>query len=970
MNGALAKKLKPCGPVLDAAAAARALESLAAEAQAHGWSETLAAASQALRPVFAAAPYLTALAVRRPARLRAILESDPDERLEAILAETREVETHGEGPDTAKQRLRRLKGDAHLLTALADLGGVWDLDALTSALTRFADATLRASLAVVARAEIGRGRLLAPADDAAGPVPGLFCIAMGKYGAFELNYSSDIDFSVFYEPDALPLADGVEPQGFAIRLTQAVTEMLHQRTADGYVFRVDLRLRPDPSATPPAAPVAAALDYYETVGQNWERAALIKARPCAGDLPRANDFLAELIPFIWRRNLDFSAIEDIQSIKRQIHIHKVDERLVAKGADVKLGHGGIREIEFYVQTQQLILGGRDASLRPNRTVDGLRALAAAGVIAPAVAQELTVAYGALRALEHRAQMVADEQTHKLPEADADRRRIAALSGDATLRSFDARVGKLLKAVNRQYGRLFPEAEDLSSRFGSLVFTGVEDDPETLRTLTRMGFSDPPRISATIRAWHHGRIGATRTEGGRELFTRLAPRLLEAAHAAGAPDVAFQRFATFFERLNSGVQVQSLFLAQPKLFELVVEVMAFAPQLADTLARRPAALDAMLDRAFFAAIEPGDSEQALAAALERTAEGFEAAMDAVRRVHREQAFRIGVQVMSGLASADATGRAFAALADACIHALAPAALAEATRIGGAFPGEVAVVALGKCGSREMSATSDLDLMTVYRASAPDAMSADKGWSAETFYARFTQRLIAALSAPTAEGGLYQVDMRLRPSGTAGPVAVSARAFETYYQGEAETWEFLAMTRARVVWASSPAFETWVASAIETALRQPRDRAKTAADVREMRELIAAEKPPSGFWDLKLSPGGLVDIEFVAQYLQIVEASRGGPLVQQTGDALIAIAEAGLADPARVAVLADAWRLQQNLSQLLKVALAADTDPTREPKAFRAALARAGGARGFAALSSRLRAARTAAVAAYEALIPKA
>ena len=256
-----------------------------------------------------------------------------------------------------------------------------------------------------------------------------------------------------------------------------------------------------------------------------------------------------------------------------------------------------------------------------------------------------------------------------------------------------------------------------------MFTGVEDDPQTLRTLTRMGFSDPPRVSATIRAWHHGRIGATRTEGGRELFTRLAPRLLEAAHAAGAPDTAFQRFAVFFERLNSGVQVQSLFLAQPKLFELVVEVMAFAPQLADTLARRPAALDAMLDRAFFAPIQPGDSEQALAAALTRTAQGFEVAMDAVRRVHREQAFRIGVQVMSGLASADATGRAFAALADACIRALAPAALAETTRIGGGFPGEVAVVALGKCGSREMTAGSDLDLMTVYRADAPDAMSQD-------------------------------------------------------------------------------------------------------------------------------------------------------------------------------------------------------------------------------------------------------
>ncbi len=964
---ALAGRLGPCGPVFDAAAAARAMQTLSAAAAAAGWLEALNAAEPALAPVFGAAPYLTNLAVRRPERLRAILEAEPRARLAEILAETAEIEAHGVGAERAKSRLRVLKGDIHLLTALADLGGVWDLDALTGALTRFADAALKAALAVTAWAEVERGRLLASRDPA-GPVPGLFCIAMGKYGAFELNYSSDIDFSIFYEPEALPLAAGVEPQGFAVRLTQAVAEMLQQRTADGYVFRVDLRLRPDPAATPPAAPVAAALDYYETVGQNWERAALIKARPAAGDLARARAFLAELTPFVWRRNLDFSAIADIQSIKRQIHAHKVDERLEAKGADVKLGHGGIREIEFYVQTQQLILGGRDPTLRANRTVDGLAALARAGVITTAAAGELTEAYAALRALEHRAQMLADEQTHKLPQADAERRRIAALWGEHSLRRFDARVGRLLKAVNRRYGELFPEAEDLSSRFGSLVFTGVEDDPETLRTLARMGYSDPARVSATIRAWHHGRIAATRTEGGRELFTRLAPRLLEAARAAGAPDTAFWRFAAFFERLNAGVQVQSLFLAQPKLFELVVEVMAYAPQLADTLARRPAALDAMLDRAFFEPVQPGDDEQALTAALARASAGFEAAMDAVRRVHREQAFRIGVQVMSGAASADQAGRAFADLADACIRALAPAALAETERIAGAFPGEVAVVALGKCGSREMSAGSDLDLMTLYRAHGEGAVSADKGWMAETFYARFTQRLIAALSAPTAEGGLYQVDMRLRPSGAAGPVAVSAAAFEGYYRTEAETWEIMALTRARVVWATSPSFADWVAGAIETALRRPRDRRAAAADAREMRALIATEKPPSGFWDLKLAPGGLVDIEFVAQYLQIVGAEAGGPLRPHTAEALAAIAETGLADSRSLAALEAAWRLQQNLSQLLKVALEEGADPTREPKAFQAALARAGGVRGFASLAGRLRAARAAALAAYERLIP--
>ena len=964
----LAEQIRPCGPVTDAAAAERTFEVVAAAAAQDGWSDRLATARDALAPVFAASPYLAGIARQRPDVLNRVLSHDPAEGLARILAETEALEADPPAQDQVAQGLRALKAETHLLTALADLGGVWDLDAVTGALTRFADAALRAALAQAARGEIERGRLLAPPDARRGPLPGLFCIAMGKYGAFELNYSSDIDFSVFFDPEALPLAEGVEPLALAVRLTQVTAELLQARTADGYVFRVDLRLRPDPSSTPLAAPVAAAMDYYESVGQNWERAAYIKARAAAGDLAAGEAFLAALQPFIWRRNLDFAAIADIHSIKRQIHVHKVDERMVAKGADLKLGHGGIREIEFYVQTQQLILGGRDQGLRGRRTLDALAALAKAGHVDPGTAAELAEAYGTLRGLEHRAQMIGDHQTHKLPEADAERRRIAALAGEGDLRRFDAAVGRLLRKVNARYGELFADDEDLSSRFGSLVFTGVEDDPETLKTLQRMGFSQPQGVAATIRAWHHGRIAATRTERGRELFTRLAPRLLEAAHATGAPDAAFARFSDFFAGLSSGVQVQSLFLAQPRLFDLVVEVMAFAPRLAAILARRPTALDALLDQAFFQPIAPGEHAAALGAALARADSSFESVMDVTRRVHHEQAFRVGVQVMSGTAGAAEAGRAFADLADACVRALAPAALAETLRIGGDFPGDVAVVALGRCGSREMTAGSDLDLMTVYRAHDPQAASALKGWGAETVYARFTQRLIAALSAPTAEGVLYAVDMRLRPSGTAGPVAVSLRALTDYYAAEAETWEFLALTRARVVWASRPEFAADVGAAIEVALRRPRDPAVTAAEVLDMRALMAKERPPHGPWDLKLTPGGLVDVEFAAQYLQIIHAAAGGPLRVHTGEALAALADAGLAEPGALKTLLEAWTLQQDLSQVLKVALDERADPNDEPKALRQKLAKVGGTRDFAALERRLKALRIKARAAFEATIP--
>ncbi len=946
---ALADLLHPCGPVVDPAAAARAREAL---------GET--AAWPALAPVFAASPYLARLATRRPEDLGAILAADPAATLEAqISAAARAGDLE---PAAGGAELRRLKARLHLLTALCDLGGVWDLDQVTAALTRFADAAVRAALALAARS-LGDRIVVGSADN---PVPGYFVVALGKMGGFELNYSSDIDISVFHEPAALPLAPGVEPQALATRLTQTLAGLLQDRTAEGYVFRVDLRLRPDPLSTPPAVPVEQAMEYYESVGQNWERAAAIKARICAGDISRGEAFLAELRPFIWRRNLDFAAIADIHSIKRQIQELRPDARLAAPGADLKLGPGGIREIEFFVQTQQLILGGRHPDLRSPRTLDALAVLAAAGHVSQAAADDLAGAYRTLRALEHRVQMIADEQTHRLPTAEKERRRVAALTGEADLRRFDAGVVRTLKTVGRRYGELFAGEEPLSSRFGSLVFTGVEDDPQTLATLKRMKFSDPHAVAGAIRAWHHGHIPATRTERGRELFTRLAPRLLDAIAVTGAPDVAFDRFSEFFAGLSVGVQVQSLFLAQPRLLELIVRVMAVAPVLARRLARRPATLDALLDPAFFAPLAPlGAIPPTL-----RGAEGFEAAMDAARRLRRERAFQVGLQVLAGTASAAQAGEAFADLADACIGGLSWAALAETQRQGGAFPGDVAVVALGKCGSREMTAGSDLDLMTFYEAETPDAASAQKGWAATTFYGRFTQRLITALSAPTAEGELYECDMQLRPSGTQGPVAVSYAAFDGYYAGEAETWEYLALTRARIAWASSPAFASRAAAAIEAKLRSPRDAGRTAADVRAMRELMARERPPAGFWDFKLVPGGLVDIEFAAQFLQLIHAPAGGPLRQNTAEALAALGEARLAPADLLADLAGAWRLQQDLSQLLRVAIAKDADPELEPRALRALMAKVAGVRDHRRLRAELGRRREAAHRAFYALLADA
>ncbi|MBX9575105.1 MAG: bifunctional [glutamine synthetase] adenylyltransferase/[glutamine synthetase]-adenylyl-L-tyrosine phosphorylase [Caulobacteraceae bacterium] len=947
--------LSPCGPVVDQGAADRAYDRLAEAAGEQGWSDALDAAWPALAPAFAASPYLFGLARRWPDMLRGVLEQGPDARLAQVVASTEALEG---GADAVRAPLRRLKAELHLLTALADLGGVWSLDQVTDALTRFADVSCAAALAAVAHDQRERGKLVSAPDDPRGPVPGLFGLAMGKHGAGELNYSSDVDVSLFWDPDivATALADGVEPQRFLDRLTHAFAQLMQERTGDGYVFRVDLRLRPDPSSTPPCVAAPFALSYYESVGQNWERAAFIKARPAIGDLEAGRAFLKALTPFVWRRSLDYQAILDVHSIKRQIHVHKTGEGLEAAGANLKLGRGGIREIEFFAQTQQLILGGRDPRLRSPRTLDALQALTAAGHVSEEVRLELSQAYVELRGLEHRAQMLEDEQTHRLPVEPERRRAVAALAGESDLALFDAGVEALLAGVNARYGQLFEGEEDLSSPYGSLVFTGVENDPGTLETLGRMGFSEPATVADAIRSWHHGRIPATRTARGRELFTRLAPRLLTAMAETGAPDAAFRRFGTFFAGLTAGVQVQALFLNQPALFQTIVGVMAHAPRLARTLGRRPAILDSVLDARLYLDLDE-DSGVVGQMLADARATDFEGAMNVARRVHREQVFRIGLQVLTGRAGADAAGRGYTALADGILEALSEAALREVTRQAGTMEGAVAVVALGKAGSREMTAGSDLDLMTLYRA-APDATSSVKGWSADVFYVRFTQRLIAALSAHTAEGELYEVDMRLRPTGSKGPVALSLSAFEAHHRDQADTWERMALTRARRVWASDPDFGRAVEATIEAVLRAPRPEVDLAGDVRAMRDLMDRERAPSGFWDLKLTPGGQVDAEFIAQFRQLEAARDGGPLTVST---VAALAD----DP----VPARSWALHQAVGQVLACAFDDRPDPDDEPQGLRDLMARTAGVADFDSLKIEMSALRAATRAELERLLPR-
>ncbi|MCW5725199.1 MAG: bifunctional [glutamine synthetase] adenylyltransferase/[glutamine synthetase]-adenylyl-L-tyrosine phosphorylase [Maricaulaceae bacterium] len=934
------QRLSASLPVIAAAHAAEARARIGGAA-CEGWGPAGAAFLDA---AFSAAPYLARLATRRPDTLRACAEQSPEDICAAACAAARATGAAAENEAALSRALRETKADLHLCAALADLSGAWTLEQATAAISRFADAAVAGALHGLARFEAAAGRLNPP-DNPDNPVPGLFVLALGKLGGEELNYSSDIDICLFFDPARLSLPAGREPKRDMPRLAQALVKLLHEPTEHGYVFRADLRLRPDASATPPAMSADAALNYYESLGQNWERAAYVKARPCAGDAEAARDFLRALEPFVWRRSLDFAAVEDIRALARQIQAVGRRAEIRAAGHDLKLGRGGIREIEFYAQVPQLVFGGRDPSLRARGTLAALAALAKAGKTDPGAAEALSARYRFLRGVEHRIQMLEDEPTQTLPADDGARACVAALCGEADLAAFDAMVREALREVHGWFSDQFAGPDTLASSAGSLVLTGVEPTPDTLQTISRLGFAEPGAVWARLNGWAAGRARAARSPRARTLLAMLAPRLLEAMAATGDADAAFTRFAAFFEGLPMGVQPLALLVNEPQLADELVAILGLAPRLAETLARRPATLDVMLDARFSRPLadDPADDIAMRMEAQMQAAASLEDAMNRARRLAREERFRIGAQVLRRRADSGQAGQAFADLADASVRAMAAAAVSASEARYGPPPGRFAVLGLGKLGGRELAADSDLDLMVVYE---PEANTP----GAETWFARFTQRLVSALSAPTGEGELYEADMQLRPSGKAGPVAVRLSSFESYYAEEAWTWERMALTRLRAI-AGDAVLGARVEAAARAALTQPRDATAIRADAADMRARLRRDRPASGPWDLKLRQGGLTDIEFIAQTLMLIHAPQGADVLRPgTLDALAALHDAGALNKDEVETLSRAARLYLGLSQLIRTAHGSGFDPGHAAAGFGALIAGVGGFADFAALEA--------------------
>ncbi|MCL7465737.1 glutamine-synthetase adenylyltransferase [Phaeovulum sp. NW3] len=823
-------------------------------------------------------PYLAGLIRRESDWIAQALSGTPEAALEAAFAGLDALAAPDVAPDALGAALRVAKRRVALLAALADLGGVWPLEQVTGALTRLADVAVDLALRRLVGDEIRRGKLPGASPDDAARAGGMVALAMGKMGAGELNYSSDIDLICLFDETRFDPADQMEARAAFIRATRKMAAMLSDLTAEGYVFRTDLRLRPDASVTPVCISMGAAELYYEAEGRTWERAAYIKARACAGDIAAGERFLQTLTPFVWRRHLDFAAIQDAHDMRLRIRDHKgLHGPITLPGHNMKLGVGGIREIEFFTQTRQLIAGGRDPDLRDRTTLGGLAALAAKGWVGTDEAAELADHYRFHREVEHRVQMVNDAQTHLLPTTPEGLDRIARMMGAGDTDAWAAALTARLERVETLTGAFFAPGE-------------VADIPDL-----------SPAARAIVDGWRaYPALKSARAQG---IFRRVEPEILRRMQRASNPEEALRQFDGFLAGLPAGVQLFSLFEANPQLIDLIVDICATAPGLAAYLSRNAGVLDAVLGGTFFAPWPgvPGLADS-LGDALSAAAD-YEKKLDTARRWTKEWKFRIGVHHLRGLTDAAEAARQYADLAGAVVGTLWPVVQAEFAARHGPPPGRGAVVVgMGSLGAERLNAASDLDLIVIYDPQGAEASDGPKPLATRPYYARLTQALITALTAQMPEGRLYEVDMRLRPSGRQGPVATALQSFRSYQMDEAWTWEHLALTRARVV-AGPPDLAADVEAARLEVLRAKGTGAQVMADLAEMRARIFAAKAPDGDWEAKIGPGRLQDIELLAQSF----ALRSGEPARRVEAQLRIGPRAGLVSKADGEVLAAAYRL---------------------------------------------------------------
>jgi len=814
---------------------------------------------------------------------------------EAITAAFDEV-APDEDAAAVGRRLRRERQRLALAVALGDLAGLLPFEEIVRALSDFADRALDNAI---------RAAIIERTPDV--PPRGFAALALGKHGSRELNYSSDIDPIFLFDPATLPHRSREEPAEAAVRIARRIVELLQNRDAGGYVLRVDLRLRPSPEATPLALPVEAAISYYESSALPWERAAFIRARAAAGDIALGESFLSALRPFVWRRGLDYGAIREIRGISRRIRDHHAQGQRLGPGYDIKRGRGGIREVEFFAQIHQLIHGGREAALRVPATLDALAALADAGRIAPGEARQLAAAYRLHRTVEHRLQMVEDEQTHRLPRSDAALDNVARLHGLADGPALVALLAPHVETVGRIYDSLDSDQP-----------AGLSRDPALLEeALARAGFPDTASARTRIEAWRSGGMRSLRTPAAQDALEAVLPRLIAGIGEAQDPNTALNRFDGIVAQLPSAINLFRLLEAQPLLGRIIADVLVQAPTLAEALARRAELIDGLIDATAF---DPPPDVPTLAAEFARGEAGddYQMLLDRVRARVGERRFALGVQLIEAASDPIDVAAGYARVAEAALATLARATVAEFEEAHGRIPGgELVILALGRLGGAALTHASDLDLVYLFTGHFMAESDGRRPLGATHYFNRLAARVSAALSVPTASGPLYEVDTRLRPSGAQGLLAVSVDSFAEYQRSGAWTWEHMALARARPVFGSVSARDA-VADVIAETLRRPRDAATLIADAVKMRGDIARHKPPAGPYDVKLIEGGLVDAEFCVHVLQLL---YGIGLDPRLDVAIAALIDAGKLSPE----MADAVRLLTRMLVTLRLVAPGGGEP---------------------------------------------
>jgi len=899
-------------------------------------------------------PHLSLLLQRDLELTQALVAEAPD----AITARVR-ADLAAADPAMDRDRLmtflRRQRNRVAVLAAVYDCFDICGVMECAELLSDMADHAVRLTVSHLLLDRVQRGDLERPAGDRWG----YFVLALGKHGSRELNYSSDIDLIVLYDPKCVRYTGSRTLGECFVRVTQDLIRILQSRTGDGYVFRTDLRLRPDPSSTPVAVTVDFALNYYRRFGRTWERTALIKARPVAGDLAAGAAYLERLAPFIWDEALDFTSVEDIRSVSEQIHDFHGHQAVRAAGHNVKLGRGGIREVEFFVHMHQLAHGGRNRRLRGARLLPMLETLDREHHIMPRETAVLRDAYLLLRRVEHRLQMVNDTQTQKLPDSDAGLEHIARFLGLDSAQELVRRIESVAGEVHDLYRTRFnvPESEQ---GLAAAILDGPDDHPDAVARLEAAGFAQARAAIETMQGWAQGRHASTASERARTTIREILHEIVDALGRTRDPDRALVRLDRFLAALPEDLAFFAMLRANTWLLNLIAVVMGSAPRMADVLEGHPRLLQAVLEPSFFL---PIPEREELAGELDERLAGRRDAAERVEQVAAwagDRRFQVAVQALENLVTVDEASTSLSDIAGAVIGRLLRDVLEEMHNQRGPVPGGgCAVVARGRLGAGEMTFGSDLDLLFVADFEAGAQTAGQPPVEARTFYRQAAAELVSRLRSRSTYGRLYELDERLRPAGRIEPPVMTLAELRDHYAGPASTSELMLLTRASVV-SGDPGTSAAVTAAIAGALARPRDPGRLLQDVARCREAIAAEHPAQDPFDVQHVSGGLADLESLAQYLRLRHA-HGAPqvLVGATASCFEALGAADLIPQSEASLLAGAARMLRTLQAMLRLTWSRETPVRDAPAAMRRKLATALECAGFDELDAKLRATQAAA-----------